>query len=140
MTTPIWVSELGASRSPSVAAGLRFAAIAALTLATLGVAGGAIGEVLPLRVIVLLGAGALAAHVRPEWRVGIASGVGLLALATMNPVFSLYFLVLVAALTVTRRHTWLFVLVLVSAAIVAPKTAFTLRYHQPGYWNWINEP
>jgi hypothetical protein len=26
------------------------------------------------------------------------------------------------------------------AAIVAPKTAFTLRYHQPGYWNWINEP
>ena len=140
MTTPIWVSELGASRSPSVATGLRFAAIAALTLATVGVAGAAIGEVLPLRVLVLLGAGALAAHVRPEWRVGIASGVGLLALATMNPVFSLYFLVLVAALTVTRRHTWLFVLVLVSAAIVAPKTAFTLRYHQPGYWNWINEP
>ena len=23
---------------------------------------------------------------------------------------------------------------------MAPKTAFTFRYHEPGYWNWINEP
>jgi hypothetical protein len=116
------------------------ATLVAVTMATIGIGGRAIGEVLPIRVLVLLGTGALLAYGRPAWRVGIACGVGLLALMTLNPVFSVYFVVFVGALTVTRRHTLLFLVVLVSAAIVAPKTAFHLRYHQPGYWNWINEP
>jgi hypothetical protein len=109
-------------------------------MAAIGIAGGAIGEVLPVRLLVLLAVGALFAHARPEWRVGIAYGAGLLALASVNPVFSAYFLGLVAALTVLRRRTMPFLVVLALAAIVAPKMAFTLRYHQPGYWNWINEP
>jgi hypothetical protein len=108
-------------------------------MAAIGVAGAGIGEVLPVRLLLLLGAGALFAHARPEWRVGIAASVGLLALASMNPVFSVYFLGLVSALTALRRRTVPFVVVLVAAAIVAPKTAFSRHYHEPGYWNWINE-
>jgi hypothetical protein len=109
-------------------------------MAAIGVAGGAIGEVLPVRLLVLLGAGASFAAARPAWRVGIAAGVGLLALALMNPVFGSYFLVLVAALTLLRRHAVPFLALLILAAIVAPKMAFTHRYHEPGYWNWISEP
>ena len=124
----------------AAATAVRVFGLVALTTAAIGVAGGAIGEVLPVRLLVLLALGALFAQARPAWRVGIASGVGLLALAMMNPVFSLYFMILVAALTVVRRRTLLFLAVLVVAAIVAPKTAFTVRYHEPGYWNWINEP
>ena len=116
------------------------AGVVGLTLAVIGIGGSAIGEVLPSRLLVLLGAGALLAHARPKWRVGIACGVGVLALAMMNPAFSLYFVALVGLLTVARRHTVLFLVVLVSAAILAPKTVFVLRYHEPGYWNWINEP
>jgi hypothetical protein len=137
-----WSSSHEASRwaAPSSANSLRVAALIGLTLTVIGVAGSAIGEVLPARVLVLLAAGALFAQARQEWRVGIAGSVGLIALAMMNPVFSLYFLVLVVALTAVRRSTFPFLAVLVLAAMVAPKTAFTVRYHEPGYWNWINEP
>ena len=114
--------------------------VVGVTLALIGIGGSAIGEVLPARILVLMAAGALLAQARPEQRVGIACGVGVLALAMMNPTFSLYFVALVGALTVVRRNTVLFLGVLFSAAILAPKTAFVLRYHQPGYWNWINEP
>ena len=116
------------------------AAIVGVTLAAIGIGGSALGEVLPTRVLMLLAAGALLAHARPELRVAIACGVGLLALAMVNPAFSVYFVLLVGSLTVARRHTVVFLVVLVSAAILAPKTAFLLHYHQPGYWNWINEP
>ncbi len=119
---------------------LRVVAVVGVTLAVIGIGGAAIGEVLPVRLLVLLGAGALLAQARPELRVAIACAVGALALASMNPTFSVYFVILVGALTVARRHTVVFLVVLVSAAILAPKTAFMLRYHQPGYWNWINEP
>lgn len=119
---------------------LRAAGVVALTLAAIGVAGAGIGEVLPVRLLVLLGAGALFAQARPEWRVGIAASAGLLALASTNPVFSVYFLGLVSVLAALRRRTVPFVVVLVAAAIVAPKMAFSRHYHDPGYWNWINEP
>jgi hypothetical protein len=134
-------SEVGEYRAARTLEGAaRLAAVVAVTLAVIGVAGAAIGEQLPVRVLALFGAGAVWAYVKPEWRVAIACGAGLLALAALNPVFSLYFAVLVAALTLARRRTSLFLVVLVTAAIVLPKTAFKLRYHQPGYWNWINEP
>jgi hypothetical protein len=110
------------------------------TTAVIGVAGAAIGEGLPFHLLVLFAGGALFAHARPEWRIGIAASVGLVALALMNPVFSAYFIVLVGALTVTRRHAVPFTVVLVTLAIVLPKMAFARHYHQPGYWNWINEP
>jgi hypothetical protein len=119
---------------------LRTTAIVGLTMSVIGVAGGAIGEVLPVRLLVLLGAGALLVHARPEWRVATACGVGFAALAMLNTVFSLYFLALVGALTTVRRQSLLFLIVLSLAAIVAPKMAFRLHYHEPGYWNWINEP
>ena len=116
------------------------AAVVGVTLAVIGIGGSAIGELLPARVLVLLAAGALLAHARPDLRVAIACGIGVLALAMMNPAFSVYFVILVGALTVARRQTVVFLVVLVSAAILAPKTAFVVHYHRPGYWNWINEP
>jgi len=119
---------------------LRAAGVVGLTLAAIGVAGAGIGEMFSVRLLVLLAAGALFAHARPEWRVGIAAGVGLLALASTNPVFSLYFLGLVSVLAVLRRRTVPFAVVLTAAAILAPKMAFSRHYHDPGYWNWINEP
>jgi hypothetical protein len=127
-------------RSPAGSTAARAVGLVGLTTAAIGVAGGAIGEVLPVRLLVLLALGALFAQARPAWRVGIACSVGLLALAMMNPVFSIYFLIMVAALTALRWRTFPFLAVLVLVAIVAPKAAFTMRYHQPGYWNWINEP
>jgi hypothetical protein len=128
---------------PSVGSATRalsVAGVVATTTAVIGPVGSAIGELLPARVLMLLGAGALFAYARPEWRVAIASGVGLLSLALMNPVFSLYFLILLGALLLVRQRPVPFLVVLVSIAIVAPKMAFQLHYHQPGYWNWINEP
>jgi hypothetical protein len=130
----------GAFFTSSRANALFVVVLVGLTTAVIGVAGTAIGESLPTRLLLLLAIGAVAVHFRPEWRVGIAVLTGILALALMNPVFSLYFVVLVGALTAARRHTLPFLAVLVSAAIVAPKSAFMLRYHEPGYWNWINEP
>lgn len=118
---------------------LRAVGLVGLTMVVIGVAGEAIGEVLPTRLLLIVAAGALLADARPERRVGIACGTGLLALASLNPVFSLYFLALVSTLAALRRRTWSFLAVLVVAAIVVPKTAFTRHYHQPGYWNWINE-
>ena len=58
----------------------------------------------------------------------------------VNPAFSVYFVLLVGSLMVARRHTMVFLVVLVAAAILAPKMAFVLHYHQPGYWNWITSP
>ncbi|MFL5307654.1 MAG: hypothetical protein ACJ8F1_20710 [Polyangia bacterium] len=109
-------------------------------MTTIRVVGGAIGEQLPAPVLVVLGVGALCAHYRPRWRVALACASGLIALAMVNPVFSVYFTALVAALTWTRLRARPFIVVLVAAAILAPKSAFSFRYHQPGYWNWINEP
>ncbi len=119
---------------------LRVVALTAATMAVISVVGGAIGEQLPVGVLTVIGVGALAALYRPQWRVGVACCSGLVGLAIINPVFSVYFAILVGALTLSRLRTRLFLVVLVTAAIVAPKTAFSLRYHQPGYWNWINEP
>ncbi len=119
---------------------LRVVGLTAATMAVISVVGTAIGEQLPLGVLTVLGIGALGAFYRPRWRVGFACSSGLVALAIINPVFSIYFAILVGALTLSRLRTRLFLVVLVTAAIIAPKTAFSLRYHQPGYWNWINEP
>ena len=128
------------SRAASPANAARMLGLVGLTMAAIGIAGGAIGEVLPVRLLVLLAAGALFAHARPEWRVSITVCVGLIALAIMNPVFSVYFLMLVCVLTAVRGLTVPFLVFLCLAAVVAPKMAFTHRYHEPGYWNWINEP
>jgi hypothetical protein len=124
----------------SARASLRVVGLTAATLAVVCAVGGAIGEQLPAAVVTVLGIGAVGAFYRPRWRVGWACGSGLVALALVNPVFCAYFAVLVGALTISRLRTRLFVAVLITAAIVAPKTAFSLRYHQPGYWNWFNEP
>jgi hypothetical protein len=115
-------------------------ALTATTLAviTLGAAG--MGVSLPASLLVVWGAGALAAQGFPQARAGIAVVAGAAALAIVNPIFSLYFFALIAALTWTRRRALPFAVVLAAAAIAWPKLAFSRHYHEPGYWNWLKEP
>src|SRR5438128_1394405 len=95
----------------------------------------------PTGLFVLLGCGAGAAAAFPEGRRAIAIATGMTALALLNPVFSLYFAVLVLGLALARQsQPVLFAAIVVVGAIVLPKTAFARHYHEPGYWNWLNEP
>lgn len=119
---------------------IRLAGLAGLTMTTIAVVGGAIGERLPATVLIVIGLAAFFAHLRPRHRVAIACASGLIALALVNPVFSVYFTGLVAALAWARRRIGLFAVVLVTGAMVLPKTAFSMLYHRPGWWNWINDP
>ena len=72
--------------------------------------------------------------------VAIALGTGVTALVTLNPIFGVAFSALVGLLATLRRRLWPFALALLAAAIVLPKLAFSRHYHEPGFWNWINEP
>jgi hypothetical protein len=115
-------------------------ALAAGTLGVIAVGAAGLGVRLPLGVLLLWGAGALAAHAAPRARTAIAVAVGASALALVNPVFCLYYVALLAGLTATRQRLPAFALVLVAGALVWPKLAFSRHYQEPGYWNWLKEP
>ena len=111
----------------------------ALTVIALGTAW--MGARQPAGLFALLGCGAVAAAAVPEMRRAVAIATGMIALAFLNPVFSWYFAALVLGLALARqRQGALFAAILVAGAIVLPKTAFARHYHEPGYWNWLNEP
>jgi hypothetical protein len=120
---------------------LRTAAFIAAVISVVG-AGSLLGlrTRLPAGLLVLLGLGALAAQLRPEWATRVAVLVGGLALLALNPVFGLYFGLLLAGLTASRHRRASFAAVLIVGAIVLPKLAFWRGYHTPGLWNWLNEP
>jgi len=121
--------------------GTRAALAAAVALTTVALGVDRMGARQPPGLFVLLGCGAVAAAAIPEGRRVIAIATGLMALVLLNPVFSLYFGLLVLGLALARqRHGALFAVILVAGAIVLPKTAFARHYHEPGYWNWLNEP
>lgn len=119
---------------------LKVAMISLAALSVLGVGGGLMGEVLPLHVLVLWGMGAVLAYALPAWRIAISVATGAVALAMLNPTFSAYLVALLAALMAVRARALPFVVVLAAFTVIWPKTAFSLHYHQPGYWNWLNEP
>ena len=95
---------------------------------------------LPSLVVALWAVGAFLVQLRPAARVAISVSVGAAALTCVNPVFSLYFFVLIAAGCAARKRSLLFVALIASGALLWPKLAFSRHYHEPGYWNWMNEP
>jgi hypothetical protein len=119
---------------------LEIAPLVAVVLGVIAAGSRLMGAPLSGRLLVLLGAGAVVAQAFPAHRKPIAVVVGALGLAAMNPVFSVYFLALLAGLALARRHALPFVVLLAGAAVWWPKNAFLHHYHEPGYWNWLNEP
>lgn len=112
----------------------------AVTLAVIAAALAGLGAARPAKLFVLLGVGAVAAQVWPAARRPIALGTGVAALLVLNPMFAAVFSGLVGLLASLRRRGWPFAAVLLAGAIVLPKLAFSRHYHEPGFWNWINEP
>jgi hypothetical protein len=121
----------------------RVAYAVALTLVTMSViAAGttAVGAWAPGPLLSLIGAGAIVAQLWPRQRVAVTVSVGMLALALVNPIFSVYFFALVAALAVNRGRTIPFAVVLVLGALILPKMTHFNRAH---FWlgaPWLNEP
>jgi len=112
---------------------------AVMVVVAVGCARG-LGTRLPVGLFGLLGAGALAAQLRPRRARLTAVLVGVVALMALNPVFGLYFLALVLVLTVARDHRGAFAATALAGALLLPKLAFSRGYHTPGLWNWLNEP
>ena len=113
---------------------------AAFTLGTVAAGLAGLGMGRPAKLFVLLGLGAVTAQAWPRVRRLVALGTGVAALVALNPMFAAVFSGAVGLLALVRRRAWLFVALLVAGAIVLPKMAFSRHYHEPGFWNWINEP
>jgi MBOAT, membrane-bound O-acyltransferase family len=130
-------SEAIPARVPeaAVVAGLAVAAVAAAAAL-----GPLIGMTWPPAALVLLGVGAVLVQADPARALPIAVACGVAALASINPTYAAYHVVIVAALFATRRSTPAFALTLVTLALVVPKELFRRHYHQPGFYNWLNEP
>lgn len=112
------------------------------TVVTLAVAcfGPLLGMHLPPITLVIIACGALALDLAPARPLETVSAVGFLALASTNRVYAFFHLILVVALYVCRRRTLALAVVLAGLAIVLPKHLFAAHYHDPGFYNWINEP
>lgn len=116
------------------------AVAATVTLSVVAAALAALHAARPATLFALLGLGAVAVQAWPRARRLLALGTGVAALVVLNPTFGAVFAGLVGVLALCRRRAWLFAALLLAGAIVLPKTAFSRHYHQPGYWDWINEP
>jgi len=127
-----WPGRLGAVASTALAA--------AITLIVVGAGLQGLGAPRPVPLYVLLGLGAVAARAWASWRRVIALAVGVTALVALNPMFGAVFAGLVGLLALCRRRFWPFVVLLLAGAVVLPKMAYARHYHDPGYWNWLNEP
>jgi hypothetical protein len=115
------------------------AALAAVSAASLGLLAPLLGMSIPTEVLATLAAGAVAVEFASTRALEAAAVVGFLALAQTNKVYALYHLALVIALYLARKRTFALVLVLGVLAIALPKSLFRFHYHQPGFYNWINE-
>ena len=98
------------------------------------------GVVLRPSLLVVWGAGAVAAQLFPARRIGVANGAGAVALALVDPVFGLYFAALLAALCATRTRILPFGAVLAIATLVWPKLTFALHGDDPAAWSWFRQP
>lgn len=121
-------------------AAARTAVACAVTLSVVAAALAALGAARPVKLFLLLGTGAVLGQLWPRLRRLLAVCTGVLALVALNPVFGGAFAGLVGLLAVLRRRAWPFAAALLGGALVLPKMAFWRHYHQPGAWNWINEP
>lgn len=119
---------------------VRAALASAVVLVVVAVGLAWLGAARPPRLFVLLGLGAVAAQAWPAGRRVVALGTGGTALVLLNPTFGVVFAGAVGLLALCRRRLLPFAIVLLLGALVLPKMAFSRHYHEPGTWNWINEP
>jgi hypothetical protein len=70
----------------------------------------------------------------------VAVLAGGFTLAIVDPLFSLYYAAMLAALTASRTRLAPFAAVLVGAAIVFPKLAFSRHFNDPAAWSWFRQP
>jgi hypothetical protein len=126
---------------PSVAgAALATAALAAPILALIALGAARMGTTLRPSLLVVWGAGAVVARVLPAARTGVAILAGGVALAIVDPLFSLYFGAMVCGLAASRRRALPFAALLAAAAVVWPKLTFARHFHEPAAWGWIRQP
>jgi hypothetical protein len=117
--------------------------VAVLAAAAVGAAalfGPLLGMVVPPVALLLLGVSAVVVEADPTHALPIAAACGAAVLASINPTYAAYHVVLVAALFATRRSVPVLALTLVTLALVVPKELFRRHYHQAGFYNWLNEP
>jgi hypothetical protein len=119
---------------------LAAAALAAPILATIAVGTAHLGAPLRPSVLVLWGVGAVAARAFPAQRTAVAVLAGGFTLAIVDPLFSLYYAAVLAALTASRTRLAPFAVVLVAAAIVFPKLSFSRHFNDPAAWSWFRQP
>jgi len=119
---------------------LRWSALVALTVAAVGFLGPLLGMRVPTPALVVIGTGALLVPLVPSHPFEVTTLVGILALSTTTKAYALYHLALVGLLFVSRNRTWAVASVLGLLAIWLPKHLFTAHYHQPAFYDWINEP
>lgn len=115
-------------------------ALAAVAIAGVAVFGPLLGMRLPFATLLILAFGAVAMELLPRVPLQAVTVVGLAALVSTNKVYALYHVALVVGLYCARKRTAVLAAVLVGSAIVLPKYLFQSHYHQPGFYNWINEP
>jgi hypothetical protein len=111
-----------------------------LTLSAICLVGPQLGFVLSIRAAAILAAGAIAVELAPgrKWELTVIFGA--LLLARYHPVHTIYCVALVGALYLCRRQSLALAVVAGVFALAVPKTLFSLLYHRPAWYEWLNEP
>ncbi|HVZ74132.1 MAG TPA: hypothetical protein VHJ20_17255 [Polyangia bacterium] len=115
-------------------------ALAAATAAGVATFGPLLGMPVRAATLAVVVLGALVVEAIPARAFELATASGLLALAATNHVYVAYHVALVAALFAARNTTARLAFVLLALAIWLPKHLFAAHYHEPGFYNWLNEP
>jgi hypothetical protein len=115
-------------------------ALTVVTLSAVYFVGPGLGFSLSLRGAAILALGAIAVELAPGRAWELATMFGGLLLAWYHPVHATYCAGLVCAFYLCRHRSWALALVVVLFALVVPKTLFSRLYHQPVWYDWLNEP
>ncbi len=129
-------TEAATFRAPFIA----HLALVTLTLSAVYFVGPGLDFVLTVRGVTILALGAIAVELAPGRAYELAVMFGALLLAWYRPVHAAYYLALISLLYVCRRRGWALAAVLGVLALAVPKTLFSRFYHQPAWYDWLNEP
>jgi hypothetical protein len=138
-------SDVGPLSKPASEAAIVRASLAlhlvltVVTLAAIFLVGPGLGFVLSIRGAAILALGAIVVELVPGRRAELAAVFGALLLAWYYPVHASYCLAVVGALYLCRRRGWALMLVVGALALALPKTLFRQFYHQPAWYEWLNE-
>lgn len=139
-------SEVGPLSKPASEAAIFRASLAlhmgltVLTMSAICLVGPGLGFVLSIRGAAILAVGAIAVELAPGRRWELTAIFGALLLAWYYPVHAIYCVAVVGALYLCRRRGWALMLGVAVLALALPKTLFVRFYHQPGWYEWLNEP